>query len=200
MSLQGIMKEEEEILIRKYGGSPLNQEIWRKYCREMEENRKRFEIEEKVRVAKTHRLAITTVIVCLLLSLYSHAGEEKTYGDKRLSSVVRVYDGDTFYGTIRTWPGIIGDTIGIRINGVDTPEMRGVPDSIKALAVKARELTESMVMSGKWVTLKNIRRDKYFRILADVWVGGKVTGKSVAEELIKAGLAKPYDGGTKEGW
>ena len=34
------------------------------------------------------------------------------------------------------------------------------------------------------------------RILADV----QVDGVSLGEELIKKGLAKPYDGGTKSGW
>jgi endonuclease YncB( thermonuclease family) len=110
--------------------------------------------------------------------------------------VVRVYDGDTFYGIVKTWPGIIGDTVGIRIYGIDTPEMKGVPDSVKDLALKAKALTGSLLLSGKRVTLKNMRRDKYFRILADVWVGNI----NVADTLIKAGLARPYSGGTKEEW
>lgn len=127
----------------------------------------------------------------------SSGGEERIYGNSHLSYVVRVYDGDTFYGHIRSWPDIAGDTIGIRIYGIDTPEMRGVSDSIKILAIKAKELTESLVMSGKRVRLKNMRRGKYFRIVAEVWVGKK----NVAEELIKAGLAKPYTGKEKKpGW
>lgn len=135
-------------------------------------------------------------IIFILLLVCMSLSSDVTYGNKKLSNVIRVYDGDTFFATILSWPSIIGDTIGIRIYGIDTPEIKGTPDSIKAIAVKAKELTTSMIMSGKPVTLKNIRRDKYFRIVAEVWVG-KV---SIADTLIKSGLARLYFGGTKEEW
>jgi endonuclease YncB( thermonuclease family) len=46
------------------------------------------------------------------------------------------------------------------------------------------------MVTGKKIVLKNVWRDKYFRLLATV----EVDGKSVGDELIKAGLAVKYDG------
>ena len=43
---------------------------------------------------------------------------------------------------------------------------------------------------------KNVKRGKYFRILADVYADGV----SVADELIKNDFAVKYDGGTKIDW
>jgi endonuclease YncB( thermonuclease family) len=57
------------------------------------------------------------------------------------------------------------------------------------MAIKAREFVRKMV-TGKKIVLKNVWRDKYFRLLATV----EVDGKSVGDELIKAGLAVKYDG------
>ncbi len=41
-----------------------------------------------------------------------------------------------------------------------------------------------------------MQRGKYFRIVADVYVDGN----SLADELLQAELAKPYDGGKKPKW
>lgn len=41
-----------------------------------------------------------------------------------------------------------------------------------------------------------MHRGKYFRIVAEV----RIYGVSLGEELIKEGLAHPYDGGTKIEW
>lgn len=103
--------------------------------------------------------------------------------------VVSVYDGDTFKANIVGYPDIIGENISIRIKGIDTPEIRGGnPDT----ALKARAHTERRLSEGK-ITLGNLERDKYFRILADVYVDGEHLGN----ELIEQGLAREYDGGKK---
>jgi len=46
------------------------------------------------------------------------------------------------------------------------------------------------------IKLTNLRRDKYFRLLAEVSIDGEDLGYS----LIKNDLARPYDGGKKIGW
>ena len=53
-----------------------------------------------------------------------------------------------------------------------------------------------MLIEGKIVELRNMRRDKYYRILAEVYVDGK----SLAQHLLDKGLAVPYDGGAKISW
>lgn len=121
---------------------------------------------------------------------------QKAYGDAVVSKIVSVYDGDTFTVNVDDWPEIVGNKIGVRILGIDTPEMNDVRTDIKTLANAAKLYSEKKLTSATQVKLLNIQRDKYFRILADVEVDGDDLGKL----LIKANLAKAYDGGTKPVW
>ena len=56
--------------------------------------------------------------------------------------VVDVYDGDTFKIDLPSMHPLFGDDLSIRLFGVDTPEMRGTTDEVKALAMQAQQLTE----------------------------------------------------------
>jgi endonuclease YncB( thermonuclease family) len=56
--------------------------------------------------------------------------------------VVDVYDGDTFKIDLPNMHPLFGDDISIRLFGVDTPEMRGTTDEVKALAMQAQQVTE----------------------------------------------------------
>lgn len=113
-----------------------------------------------------------------------------------VSEILRVYDGDTFFCNISQWPKILGENIGIRINGIDTPEMRGSPPEVKVLAEMAKAIVYKRLSAANMVVLKNIKRGKYFRVVADV----EADGQDLAQILIDAGLAKRYDGGTKNVW
>jgi len=135
------------------------------------------------------------IVICLILS-FSVFAEDKIYGDAVVSEVTSIYDGDTFRCTIKGYPPIIGERIGIRVAGIDCPEMRDKRQSIKDLARQAKQYTVKRLREGKEIKLVNMRRGKYFRIVADVIIDGK----NLSQELIEAGLAKPYDGGTKEKW
>lgn len=64
------------------------------------------------------------------------------------------------------------------------------------IAIKAKEELEKLLLNSKNITLYNLDRDKYFRLLASVKVGNI----DVAEYLIKKGLAKSYNGGVKTSW
>ncbi len=132
--------------------------------------------------------------ICFVLPLLLHATSvnDKDFGTA-VAEVTSIYDGDTFRADIAGYPDIIGERIGIRINGIDTPEMRGKCDLEKALARRAKEVTVSILRSAKRVELRHMKRGKYFRIVADVFADGK----SVAEALLEQGLAVPYDGGKK---
>ena len=111
--------------------------------------------------------------------------------------VVKVYDGDTFFVHLPGIHEIFGNNISIRIKGIDTPEMRGTSDEIKALATKARELTDRTLKGSKRIQLRNPERGKYFRIVAEVWVDGK----ALADILKAEGLAQDYDGeGERPTW
>lgn len=109
--------------------------------------------------------------------------------------LVSVYDGDTLVVDIQNWPEIIGRRIPIRIRGIDTPELHDESAKVKALAVQAKEFSKEKLGRSQ-IRIQNLDRDKYFRIVADVYVDGQNLG----DALIKNGLAKPYDGGKKPEW
>ncbi|MFA7327963.1 MAG: thermonuclease family protein [Candidatus Ratteibacteria bacterium] len=137
------------------------------------------------------------VLLVLLLTL-PLLSAEKTYGNVTLrpADVVRVYDGDTITVNIPSFPPIIGREISVRIYGVDTPEMKGGTVREKELAVKARVLVVGRISKAKQIELRNLRRDKYFRILAEVYVDGE----NITDILIRENLGRTYWGGTKQPW
>lgn len=118
------------------------------------------------------------------------------YGNAFVFEVTSIYDADTFRATIKEWPQIIGERIPIRVNGIDAPEIRGKCQEEKIKAREAKKESVAMLRSAKQIELRNIKRGKYFRIIADVYLDGK----SLAQVLIIKGLARPYDGKKRQGW
>jgi len=146
-------------------------------------------------MSKNNSLKITMSIIFLLftLTLSAESLSNKNYGSVMVSEVTSIYDGDTFRVLLEGYPEIIGYRMGIRVNGIDTPEMRGKCPQEKTLARKAKELTVAELRKAKTIELRNMKRGKYFRIVADVYVDNKNLG----EMLIEQKLAVPYDGGHK---
>jgi endonuclease YncB( thermonuclease family) len=70
------------------------------------------------------------------------------YGTVIVTKVISVYDGDTFRVDIDSLPPIVGKNIPIRLNGVDTPEIRGKCKYEKDLAIKARNNSNKHPNSG----------------------------------------------------
>ena len=106
------------------------------------------------------------------------------------------YDGDTCYVTAPSLPVPL-QNMSIRILGIDTPEIRGKCEEEKKLALEAREFANKMFRDANSIEFANLDWDKYGgRILADVYIDGK----SYKDEIINTGLARPYDGGTKQEW
>jgi micrococcal nuclease len=134
-------------------------------------------------------------IVLFVLSLtvaVSVFASQTNYGNIE-AKFVRNYDGDTITVNIQSYPPIVGKKISIRVNGIDTPEMRGKSPKEKQLARTAKKLVSSLLKNAETIELKNMKRGKYFRIVADVYYDGK----SLNEVLLKNKLAVPYYGGTK---
>jgi len=119
-------------------------------------------------------------------------------GPLEIAEIVRIYDADTVYVRLPDSSGlpIFTQNIGIRINGIDTPELRTRCKAEKVLGYKAKYAFVEILSKAKKIEIKNYFRGKYFRIVADVFVDGV----NVKDLLIKTGLAKPYDGGTKTPW
>ncbi len=138
------------------------------------------------------RLALVFTLICAT----PLAATEGPYGKVQVDEVTSIYDGDTFRVTIRNWPAVAGQRVPVRLYGIDTPEMRDKRPKVRDLARRAKQFSVEHLRNGKRIELREIRRDKYFRLLAEVWIDGQ----SLGALLLKAGLAKPYDGGTKNSW
>ena len=111
----------------------------------------------------------------------------------RCVKYIRNYDGDTITFQIPGVHPLIGDNIQVRVRGFDTPEVKGKLPCEKERARDAQRLVRSLLEQAQKIELKNVERDKYFRILADV----EADGKSIGPTLLKNQLAYTYDGGTK---
>ena len=138
------------------------------------------------------------IVLFLFLCCFSllTAGKNKTYGNVAISEIVSVYDGDTFTVNIKQYPPIVGEKISVRIYGVDTPEIKGKTVREKEMAIQAKEFVEERFKTARVIELRNLQRDKYFRLLAEVYVDGE----NLSETLIKQGLGRPYFGNTKQSW
>lgn len=141
-------------------------------------------------VVRTLIVASILLFVAPLSSDQNCKHDPKTF---RCVKYIRNYDGDTVTVQIPDVHPLIGKDISVRIFGVDTPEKTGRKPCEKDKARDAQRLVENLMSRAKQIELRNVDRDKYFRILAEVWVDGQ----SVAELLIKNHLAYSYDGGRK---
>ena len=133
------------------------------------------------------------ITLCLVIFSVQAAPE---YGTAIVSKVISVYDGDTFRVDIDSLPPIVGKNIPIRLNGVDTPEIKGKCKYEKDLAIKARDFVRNKLANAKEIRLTKLQRGKYFRVVADVMIDGV----SLEQELLDNALAYNYTGGKKSSW
>jgi len=124
-------------------------------------------------------------------------GAQKEYGNIDDVEYVRNYDGDTITFNIPNFHPVIGHKISVRVNGIDTPEIRGKCKEEKILAVKAREMVKIAMSSAEQINLLKVKRGKYFRIVADIEIRSRYGYANLKDLLLKSKLAIPYDGGTK---
>jgi micrococcal nuclease len=114
-------------------------------------------------------------------------------------TVTRVVDGDSVRVAVDWLPEELGNDISIRVIGIDTPEKgsRAQCPAEAALGDRATEFARSVLHPGDVVTVEIVGWDKYGgRIDGRIFINGE----SFGDMQIAAGLAKPYDGGTKESW
>jgi len=120
-------------------------------------------------------------------------------------TIVSCYDGDTCRVNLPRsafnddWAyQLFGHNIPIRVEGIDTPEIRGKCQKEKNLAKEARDFVRRLFDNAQNVTLtiddnpKEVR-GKYFRIVGRLLADGV----DISDLLIQKNLAVPYDGGTK---
>ena len=121
----------------------------------------------------------------LIPTLFHSPIHAKSFGNYEGAIYVRNYDGDTITFNLPGLHPIIGEKISIRVNGIDTPEIKGKCEKETYDAKQAKEMVADILKDAEVVILKNMERGKYFRIAADVIVDGE----SLGDMLIEAGMA-----------
>ncbi len=110
--------------------------------------------------------------------------------------VVDVIDGDTVVVRARIWLGQEVETR-VRLDGVDTPELRGKCQAARRLAREARAFVQAKV-DGRQVLLRDIQYGKYAgRVVARIQTPD---GEDRTAALIAAGLGHAYDGARRAPW
>lgn len=110
--------------------------------------------------------------------------------------VVKVYDIDTV--TVAFFMSINGSEYKLykkscRILGIDGPELKSKIKSEKKIAKLGQIYLKNLIL-GKVITLNNHHKDKYGRMLADIYLNGI----KVSDLILSNKYAVEYDGGTKK--
>lgn len=111
---------------------------------------------------------------------------------------IRIVDGDTVDARVDMGFGIERRKMRIRLLGIDTPEMRGVPEEEKVRARAARDALNQMLwdaaMQDRKVVLHSQSWDSFGRSLGTLFVEQHDgTWLNVSQWLIDTGHAVPYN-------
>ena len=106
---------------------------------------------------------------------------------------VRAYDAYTITVNLKDLPPVFGEELGIRVAGIEAPEIRGRCAQEEQLALQARDRVRELLEQAQQIDLVDVERDKYFRVVAKV----NVDGRDLSQLLLEEGHAVIYDGGKK---
>lgn len=101
------------------------------------------------------------------------------------------------------WHVIDGDTIivdqeRIRIADLDAPEThRSRCPAEREAGIRARDVLEAILATHPW-TIDAVGTDRYGRTLAVLWLSDARERRSVAAEMVAAGVALPWVGKTRD--
>ncbi len=107
--------------------------------------------------------------------------------------VIKVYDGDTI--TIASALPFKDSPMyrwSVRLNRIDTPEMKSKDPELKKIAQKAQKVLSDLIL-GKNIELTNVGTEKFGRVLADIIF----EGKNLNDWMLEQKLAYQYQGSTK---
>ena len=110
--------------------------------------------------------------------------------------VIHVYDGDTI--TIVSKLPYDASPLyrfSVRLAGIDSAEIKGKTERERELAQEAKIALQKLILN-KVVALKNLKTEKYGRVLADVYLGDL----HVNQWLLDNKYAIQYSGGAKTNW
>ena len=115
----------------------------------------------------------------------------------RYAKVIKVYDGDTI--TVAAKLPFTNSPVyrfSVRFRSIDSPEIKGKSKKECDMAIQARDALHGLIF-GQIVELKNNGKEKYGRLLADVYY----KDIHVNQWMLDNHYAVKYDGGKKVvGW
>ena len=115
----------------------------------------------------------------------------------KVNKLLGVIDGETI--DVQIDLGFdVSFTSRVRLSGIDTPESRTTDLKEKKYGLEAKEWLKHRLESAKKIVIRTEKPDsseKYGRILGTLAIDDEPL--SLNEQLVKAGYAWAYDGGTK---
>ncbi|NMD85683.1 thermonuclease family protein [Victivallis vadensis] len=123
----------------------------------------------------------------LLLFGCSTPQSKQPYPDVKVSRLLRVIDGDTFACDIDEHSAIAGKNISIRLRGINTPELRSRNEEERKSAIREKQRLSNLLTNARVIELRNIDRDKYFRIDADVYIDGEPLLPKLNQQYLTGG-------------
>lgn len=133
--------------------------------------------------------------------------------------LVELYDGDTCQVVFQFAKDDVHKIV-VRINGIDTPEMKSKDSVVQKWALRARNRMLSLLAPGVFevagdyskkdiirllkenvcvLWIKTLAFDRYARLLADLYFSPTDT-KTIQSILVDEGYCKNYSGKTKSQW
>ena len=134
------------------------------------------------------RMLLLLFGILLLAGCATHPQtQDKLYPDVKVSRLLRVIDGDTFACDIDEHSAIAGKNISIRLRGINTPELRSKDPEERLSAIFEKQRLSDLLTNARVIALRNIDRDKYFRIVADVYIDGEPLLPKLNQQYLTGG-------------
>ncbi|EEH59291.1 uncharacterized protein MICPUCDRAFT_55188 [Micromonas pusilla CCMP1545] len=139
------------------------------------------------------------------LGLVKNARRRRELTTLRNITFISCYDGDTCFFTlpevvehVPELAPLFGARIAVRIYGIDCPELGGRAKCARErqLAIRARDVADSMLRSAISLQVTDARPDKFFRVLGRLILNNSV---ELGKELVRGKLAVEYSGKARSG-
>jgi endonuclease YncB( thermonuclease family) len=125
----------------------------------------------------------------LLITSFTFQAKAENFKAKYIKN----YDGDTITVNLNCGIPLFCKKMSIRVNGIDTPEIKGKCGKEKILGKKAKYFVYLQLKSHGKIDLRNCKKGKYFRLVCDVYYNDIL----LSQKLLEQNLAVKYDGGKK---
>lgn len=146
------------------------------------------------------RQNIIAILILTFCISYNAISEKHTDENIKINEysypITKIIDGDTVELEVDFLPIELGKYIRLRIYGIDTPELHGQCIDEVEKAKKAKKFLADFIKAGKKVTIILKGKDKYFRLLGDIMIDGKLASSI----MIESKHAIEYKGTSKKDW